>query len=51
MEGMLNKFRKAMQRLETEIDDEKKDLKTGKGLPQGPTEKVEQLIMMMQGWK
>ena len=51
MSGMLAKFRKAMQSLETEIDDGKKDLKAGKGLPQGHMEKVEQLRLMEQGMK
>ena len=51
MSGMLAKFRKAMQRLETEIDRGKKDLKAGKGLPHGHVERVEQLKMMEQGMK
>ena len=48
---MLAKFRKAMQRLETEIDDGKKDQKAGKGLPHGHMERVEQLRLMEQGMK
>ena len=40
MAGMLAKFRKAMKRHEREIDEGKKGLKAGKGLPLGHVERV-----------
>ena len=48
---MLTQFKKAMQKLESEVNAGEKDLKAGKGLPQGHTERVERLILMRQGMK
>ena len=48
---MLTQFKKALQRLETEINEGEKDLKTGKGLPQGHAERIERLNLMKQGLK
>ena len=51
MAGVLAKFRKAMRKLEEEIDDGKKGLKVGKDLPKEHAERIEQLNLMKQGLK
>ena len=51
MAGMLAKFRKAMRKLEEEIEDGKKGLKVGKDLPKGHAERIEQLNLMKQSLK
>ena len=51
MAGMLTQFKKAMQRLEAEIEEGKKGLKVGKDLPKGHVERIEQLRLMKQSMK
>ena len=51
MAGMLIQFKKAIQRLEQEVNEGEKGLKTGKDLPEGHGERIERLSLMKQGWR